>query len=94
MNEDDNIGGVPRQFFQDPYTKEKFYTTSPIRQCPESMVVNGQIKYVLGDSSGGVAEKGERYGWDGMQEVRSTYSFHNPDSLVIFAMALSMEEYF
>jgi hypothetical protein len=43
--------------------------------------------------AGGVAAGGERYGWDGMQEVRSTYSTTNPDSLVIFAMALSMEEY-
>jgi hypothetical protein len=48
---------------------------------------------VATDQSGGVAEEGERYGWEGMQEVRSTYSIRNPDSLVLFAMALSMEEY-
>jgi hypothetical protein len=48
---------------------------------------------VRGDVSGGVAAGGERYGWDGMLEVRSTYSTFNPDSLMLFAMALSMEEY-
>ena len=49
---------------------------------------------VVGDVAGGVAAKGERYGWAGTQEIRSTYSTPNPASLVIFVMALSMEEYF
>lgn len=46
-----------------------------------------------GDNSGGAAAGGERYGWEGVREVRSTYSPLNPDSNKFFAMALSMEEW-
>lgn len=48
---------------------------------------------VRGDSSGGLIPDGERYGWAGVMEVRSTYSIRNPENLVFFAKALSMEEY-
>ncbi|KAF4629408.1 hypothetical protein G7Y89_g8736 [Cudoniella acicularis] len=51
------------------------------------------IRDMKADTSGGIAADGERYGWGGTQEVRSTYSVQNPDSLTFYAMALSMEEY-
>lgn len=47
----------------------------------------------VGDQSGGTASGGERYGWSGIQDCRSTYSPLNPDSNKFFAMALSMEEW-
>lgn len=47
----------------------------------------------VGDQSGGTAQGGERYGWQGIQDCRSTYSPLNPDSNKLFAMALSMEEW-
>ncbi|KAF2096136.1 hypothetical protein NA57DRAFT_78907 [Rhizodiscina lignyota] len=51
------------------------------------------IPSMVGDQAGGNAPGGERYGWDGSIAIRSSYSPQNPDSLVYFAMALSMEEY-
>lgn len=47
----------------------------------------------VGDQSGGTAQGGERYGWQGIVDCRSTYSPQNPDSNKFFAMALSMEEW-
>lgn len=48
---------------------------------------------VRGDQSGGVAVGGERYGWSGAQEVRTTYGTENPDSLVFYCLGLSFTGY-
>jgi len=48
---------------------------------------------VRADQSGGGATGGERYGWVGSQEVRSTYATENPDSLTLYALALSLTSF-
>ncbi|KAK5162931.1 uncharacterized protein LTR77_011092 [Saxophila tyrrhenica] len=47
----------------------------------------------VGDSTGGTAAGGERYGWSGAVSIRQDYGERNPDSYRLFAMALSMEEW-
>ncbi|KAM5350657.1 hypothetical protein ACJ41O_007162 [Fusarium nematophilum] len=52
------------------------------------------ISNMRGDMAGGVAAGGERYQVAGTQEVRSTYSPENPDSVTLFALAIAASEYY
>lgn len=49
---------------------------------------------VLADQAGGSAPGGERYGWAGTQQVRTTYAVRNPDSLTLFALANTLTPYY
>ncbi|KAF4465707.1 hypothetical protein FALBO_7436 [Fusarium albosuccineum] len=52
------------------------------------------ISNMRGDMAGGTAAGGERYQVAGTQEVRSTYSPENPDSIALFALAMSTDSFF
>ncbi|KAH7139933.1 hypothetical protein B0J13DRAFT_609097 [Dactylonectria estremocensis] len=52
------------------------------------------IPSMRGDTAGGTAAGGERYQVLGTQEVRSTYSPENPDSVTLFALALASDNFF
>ncbi|KAF2166823.1 hypothetical protein M409DRAFT_54604 [Zasmidium cellare ATCC 36951] len=51
------------------------------------------IDTMRGDSTGGQAAGGERYGWGGAQQVRSTYAVENPDSLTLYTLAMALTPY-
>lgn len=48
---------------------------------------------VIADQAGGTAVNGERYNFDGTQQVRSTYGEQNPDSIKLFAIALARDAF-
>ena len=59
--------------------------------CP---VISMLIAFiVVGDQAAGIGQGGEQYGWIGAQNLRSSYSPQNPDSLVLFAQSLTMKSY-
>ncbi|KAK7422654.1 hypothetical protein QQX98_001442 [Neonectria punicea] len=52
------------------------------------------VSSMRGDMAGGVAAGGERYQVVGTQEVRSSYSPENPDSITLFALALAAADWY
>lgn len=43
---------------------------------------------------GGTGEGGERYGMSGAWETRMTYGPENPDSVMLFALSLALDQWF